>query len=174
MLQLPALLARLARRRSLSLLLATLATGAGLGLGLAATPAAAQTAPPVYTTSVYLSYYAPATATGEAVLFTGTGKISSRVSRDTDTGATSLVATFDATGIVGTGYPSLTKYVLNSREHMILPHALLQTVQLNFPMEPAAGSAVTKLRSGTVNLTFLVELITGTVIQISSGTVSLL
>lgn len=172
MLQLPALLARLARRRSLSLLLATLATGAGLGL--AATPAAAQTAPPVYTTSVYLSYYAPATATGEAVLFTGTGKISSRVSRDTDTGATSLVATFDATGIVGTGYPSLTKYVLNSREHMILPHALLQTVQLNFPMEPAAGSAVTKLRSGTVNLTFLVELITGTVIQISSGTVSLL
>ena len=90
MLQLPALLARLARRRSLSLLLATLATGASLGL--AATPAAAQTAPPVYTTSVYLSYYAPATATGEAVLFTGTGKISSRVSRDADTGTTSLVA----------------------------------------------------------------------------------
>ena len=172
MLQRTALLARLARRRSLSLLLATLATGASLGL--AATPAAAQTAPPVYTTSVYLSYYAPATATGEAVLFTGTGKISSRVSRDADTGTTSLVATFDATGIVGTGYPSLTKYVLTSREQMILPHALLQTVQLSFPMEPAAGSKLTALRSGTVNLTFLVEMVTGMVLQISSGTVSLL
>ena len=172
MLQLPALLARLARRRSLSLLLAALVTGAGLGLS--ATPAAAQTAPPVYTTSVYLSYYAPATATGEAVLFSGTGKITSRVSRDTDTGTTSLIATFDTTGIVGTGYPSLTRYVLNSREQMILPHAFLQTVQLSFPMEPAAGAKVTKLRSGTVNLTFLVEMITGTVIQISSGTVSLL
>lgn len=172
MLQLPALLARLARRRSLSLLLATLATGASLGL--APTPAAAQTAPPVYTTSVYLSYYAPATATGEAVLFSGTGKITSRVSRDTDTGTTSLIATFDTTGIVGTGYPSLTKYVLTSREQMILPHALLQTVQLSFPMEPAPGSKLTALRSGTVNLTFFVELITGTVLQISSSTVSLL
>jgi hypothetical protein len=172
MLQLPALLARLARQRFLSLLLAMLVATAGLGL--AATPAAAQTAPLVYTTSVFLSSYAPATATGEAVMFTGTGKISSRVSRDPDTGASSLVATFDTTGIVGTGYPSLTRYVLNSREHMILPHAALQTVQLSFPMEPAAGSAVTKLRSGTVNLTFLVELITGAVIQISSGTVSLL
>lgn len=172
MLQLPALLARLARRRALSLLLATLVTSAGLGL--AATPAAAQAPPPVYTTSVYLSYYAPATTTGEAVLFSGTGKIISRVSRDADTGVSSLVATFDTAGIVGTGYPSQTKYVLNSREQMILPHAFLQTVQLSFPMEPAAGSTVTKLRSGTVNLTFLVEMITGTVIQISSGTVSLL
>jgi len=64
--------------------------------------------------------------------------------------------------------------VLNSREQMILPHAALQTVQLSFPMEPAAGSKITTLRSGTANLTFLVEMITGTVIQISSGTVSLL
>jgi len=172
MLQLPALLARRARQRSLSLLLATLVTGAGLGL--AATPAAAQTAPPVYTTSVHLSYYAPATATGEAVLFTGTGKITSRVSRDPDTGVSSLVAAFDTAGIVGTGYPSLTRYVLNSREQMILPHTVLQTVQLSFPMEPVAGSKITALRSGTANLTFLVEMITGTVIQISSGTVSLL
>lgn len=172
MLNLPALLARLARLRALSALCALWMMGTALGL--IPTPVSAQTTPRVYTTPVYVSYYAPATATGEAVMFTGTGKITSRVSRDTETGTTSLIATFDTTGIVGTGYPSLTKYVLNSSEQMILPHAFLQTVQLSFPMEPAAGSKLTALRSGTVNLTFLVEMVTGTVLQISSGTVSLL
>jgi hypothetical protein len=157
---------------ALTTLLAPLVTS--LALGLTAPSASAQTAPPVYTTRIPVSYYAPATATGEAVLFTGTGTISSRVSRDATTGANSLLATFDTNGIVGTGYPSQTKYVLNSREQMVLPHTALQTVQLGFPMEPAPGSALTRLRSGTVNLTFMVEMITGTVIQISSSSVSLL
>lgn len=157
---------------ALTTLLATLVTG--IALGLTALPAAAQTTPTVYTTPVYLSYRAPATVTGESVLFTGTGTISSRVSRDPDTGASSLVATFDTTGIVGTGYPSRTQYVLNSREQMILPHALFQTVELSFPMDPAPDAVIKKLRSGTVNLTFMVEMITGAVIEIRSSSVSLL
>ncbi|MBP8270299.1 MAG: hypothetical protein KAX42_00355 [Sphaerotilus sp.] len=157
---------------ALTTLLATLVTC--IGLGLVSPPAVAQTAPPVYTTRIPVSYYAPATASGEAVLFTGTGTISSRVSRDAATGASSLLATFDTNGIVGTGYPSLTKYVLNSHEQMVLPHTWSQKVQLSFPMEPAPGSAVTRLRSGTVNLTFMVEMATGKVLQISSSSLSLL
>lgn len=47
-------------------------------------------------------------------------------------------------------------------------------MQLSFPMEPMAGSKRTELRSGTVNLTFFVEMVTGLVLQIGSGTVSLL
>lgn len=147
---------------------------AGAGLGLMPAPAAAQTAPTFHTTAIALSHYAPATATGEAVLFTGTGKITSRVSRDTETGTNSLVAMIDTTGIVGTGYPSLTKYVLSSGEQMVLPHAWRQTVQISVVLEPVAGSKVTALRSATVNLTFLVEMTTGAVLQISSGTVTLL
>lgn len=157
---------------ALSALLITL--GASVALGLTATPAAAQTAPPVYTAAVYLSYRAPATVTGESVLFSGTGTITTRVSRDAATGVSSLVATFDTKGIVGTGYPSLTRYVLNSREQMILPHALSQTVELSFPMEPTPGSPIKTLRSGTVNMTFFTDMNTGAVVQIRSSSVSLL
>lgn len=153
-------------------LLAPLVTS--IGLGLTAPPAAAQTAPPVYTTRIAVSYYAPATPTGEAVMFTGFGTLSSRMSRDATTGVSSLLATFDTQGIVGTGHPSRTQYVLNSREQMVLPHTSLQKVQLSFPMEPSPGAAITRLRSGTVNLTFMVEMRTGAVLQISSSSVSLL
>jgi hypothetical protein len=140
------------------------------GLMLLALPARSQTSPihkfvlPVYIWAMVSS--------GEQVLFQGQATLETQLVKDPVTPVHELLVNVSWSGLTGTAYPSLTRYVLNGRESVMLPHASLQSMEISFPMVPQPGSPIMATRSGIANFSFFVNTTTGAVIALASGSMS--
>ena len=140
------------------------------GLMLIALPTRAQTSP-IYSFNQPFSMWATVT-TGEQVLFQGQLTIETQLVKDPVTTVHELLINVLWTGITGTAYPSLTKYVLTGRESVMLPNASLQTMEISFPMVPQAGSPFMTTRTGIANFSFFVNTTTGALIAMASGSMT--
>lgn len=123
---------------------------------------------------VPVNHIAAANDAGEAVQFTGTGTIESRLVLDPDTSAHVLVATFDFNGITGVGQISRSTYQLTTREAMMLPHADTQSISLTFPMEPRPRDVLQQLRTGVAHVRFAVNPGTGEITAITASSMALM
>jgi hypothetical protein len=131
-------------------------------------------APGVYQTAIPVFLVAFGPLFTEAVTFSGTGRITTRLSTDPDGGNQVLLAQFDTTGIVGTGSITFSRYELSTIESLVLPHATTQMVSLTFPMVPTATSLNQAVRTGSADLTLHVDLATGAVYSMVSGVIRIL
>lgn len=176
------LISILMRRRALvasttaALATATASTTASAAGELAPPPPPGATliAPGVYQTAIPVFLVAFGPLLTEAVTFSGTGRITTRLSTDPDGGNQVLLAQVDTTGIVGTGSITFSRYELRTIESLVLPHAPTQMVSLTFPMEPTATSLNQAVRTGSADLTLQVDLATGAVGGMVSGVIRIL
>jgi hypothetical protein len=139
-------------------------TALALWLGIAP----AQAADPIFTTVVNVT--GTVNDNPESVSFGGQATVSSRLARDPDIGAPSLILLIDMSGVSGLGSQSRKQYEVPVPEYVQRRHAANQFVEITFPYLQT-GSNIESAKSAVASFNLTVDLDTGAITQ-ASATVS--
>lgn len=105
----------------------------------------------------------------EAISFSGSATIKTRLGRDPDLNKPVLDVLVDMNGVVGIGKVSGTRFPLTSQHTLTVPFLPNQTIKIVFPITASANAAMSAVRTGLATIAFNADPSTGAITSVSTS-----